>query len=219
MRKVVMVIFTMITLLCVGERFASAHINQEAAKKTSNLGAPELDRALEAELDNALKPVCDLNFISQPAQNPEMISDFESVMAANILATKDVRTYKLARLNFTAYYGPQKNQGDYYHGSYKKDVAINGSGKQTAYGTKPRIGIIATDPRILPRGTQILMADPLTGIEKVYIAEDKGSAIKGRRIDIFAGFGREGLKRARLIQKMKRDIIVKIIKPQPTKEA
>ena len=52
----------------------------------------------------------------------------------------------------------------------------------TSTGTKPIEGrTIAVDPKIIPYGTKVYIPQ----FDKVFIAEDCGSAIKGNRIDIF----------------------------------
>lgn len=54
------------------------------------------------------------------------------------------------------------------------------TGNKTATGTVPKTNhTIATDPRIIPSGTHVL----INGQE--YVAEDTGGAIKGNKIDIF----------------------------------
>ena len=53
----------------------------------------------------------------------------------------------------------------------------------TQSGTKTRTGIVAADPKVLPVGTVLEILDgPHAG---VYTVMDTGSAVKGRRIDIF----------------------------------
>ena len=52
----------------------------------------------------------------------------------------------------------------------------------TSTGTKPIVGkTIAVDPKVIPYGTKVYIPQ----LNKVFIAEDCGSAIKGNRIDIF----------------------------------
>ena len=52
----------------------------------------------------------------------------------------------------------------------------------TATGTKPEVGrTIAVDPRVIPYGTRVYIPQ----LDRVFIAEDCGSAIKGKRIDIY----------------------------------
>lgn len=51
----------------------------------------------------------------------------------------------------------------------------------TSTGTTPKWGIIAVDPSVIPYGTKVYILE----FDKVFIAEDTGSAIKGNRIDIF----------------------------------
>lgn len=52
----------------------------------------------------------------------------------------------------------------------------------TSTGTKPQVGrTIAVDPNVIPYGTKVYIPE----FDKVFIAEDCGSAIKGNRIDIY----------------------------------
>ena len=52
----------------------------------------------------------------------------------------------------------------------------------TSTGTKPTEGrTIAVDPRIIPYGTKVYIPQ----FDRVFIAEDCGSAIKGNRIDVY----------------------------------
>ena len=54
------------------------------------------------------------------------------------------------------------------------------SGANTASGTRPTQGrTIAVDPKVIPLGSKIIING------RTYIAEDTGSAIKGKKIDIF----------------------------------
>ena len=56
-------------------------------------------------------------------------------------------------------------------------------GGTTQSGTKARTGNDAADPKVLPVGTVLQILDgPHSG---VYTVMDTGSAVKGRRIDIF----------------------------------
>ena len=47
---------------------------------------------------------------------------------------------------------------------------------------------IAVDPKIIPLGSEVKVGD------KVYVAEDTGGAIKGKRIDLFVGSHSEAMK-------------------------
>jgi hypothetical protein len=65
-----------------------------------------------------------------------------------------VKVVKRLWVRVTAYYGPQKGQRRYVHGSYRKDIRINGAGKETRAGTVPDIGTAAADWKVLPKGTK-----------------------------------------------------------------
>lgn len=47
---------------------------------------------------------------------------------------------------------------------------------------------IAVDPKIIPLGSRVKIGD------KIYIAEDTGGAIKGKRIDLFVGSHSEAMR-------------------------
>ena len=78
-----------------------------------------------------------------------------------------------------------QSKGDYY-----KEVGTKLDVEATAYtgdtitstGTVPKVGhTIAVDPSVIPYGTRVYIPE----FDKVFVAEDCGSAIKGNRIDIF----------------------------------
>ena len=76
------------------------------------------------------------------------------------------------------------------HASYKKMAGKQMMVGATAYygdpitytGTVPKVGhTIAVDPKVIPLGSRVYIPQ----FNKIFIAEDCGSAIKGNRIDIF----------------------------------
>ncbi|MDY0236384.1 MAG: 3D domain-containing protein [Gudongella sp.] len=88
-----------------------------------------------------------------------------------------------------SYASTGKSPGDKYYGV-------------TASGTTARPGTVAVDPRVIPLGTK-LYVESLDGTSDYgfAIAEDRGSAIKGNRIDLFfssnkaaMNFGRRNVK-------------------------
>ena len=67
----------------------------------------------------------------------------------------------------------------------------------TSTGTTPKWGTIAVDPTVIPYGTKVYIPK----FDRVFTAEDCGSAIKGKRIDIFMNseaecvkFGRQNME-------------------------
>jgi 3D (Asp-Asp-Asp) domain-containing protein len=94
----------------------------------------------------------------------------------------------------TAFYAPQKGQKRYARGSYERDLRLNGSGKKTASGSTPKENhTVSVDPAIISHGTKFrVKAIP----DVIFTAEDKGSDVKGRRIDLYMGKGDDGLKRS-----------------------
>lgn len=103
---------------------------------------------------------------------------------------------KIARSNAiralaTGYYTPVKGQGNYATKSFCGDMKKNG-GRKTSSGKIPQEGMIATDPKIIPIGTEVYIPE----LELYAVAEDTGGDIKGNRIDIYTGIGERGLKEA-----------------------
>lgn len=59
-------------------------------------------------------------------------------------------------------------------------TAYSGGGI-TSTGTTPKWGTISVDPSVIPYGTKVYIPQ----FDKIFIAEDCGSAIKGNKIDIY----------------------------------
>ncbi|OGJ50725.1 hypothetical protein A2307_03690 [Candidatus Peregrinibacteria bacterium RIFOXYB2_FULL_33_20] len=90
----------------------------------------------------------------------------------------------------TSYYSPVPNQDRYVTGSYEGDRRLNGNGTNGASGAQVFAGFIAA-PSSFSFGTKIFI--PGFGTGEV---QDRGGAIKNNRIDLWMGFGDEGLNRA-----------------------
>ncbi len=98
----------------------------------------------------------------------------------------------------THYYGPERGQRKYKHGSYKKEVRNCGTGKETASGTKPQAGkTISVNSDVFPYGSVLRITNLKTGKSFIGIAEDTGQTMQefddGSWIDRFTGHGDEGL--------------------------
>lgn len=104
---------------------------------------------------------------------------------------KTVQRGEVIKVLVTGYYTPKKGQNSYATGSYHGDMKLNG-GKKTFTGKVPKVGMVATDPRLIPSRTQFYVPE----LDLKLVAEDKGGAIKGNRIDIYTGEGDWGLKKA-----------------------
>lgn len=113
----------------------------------------------------------------------------------------------------TAYYSPLPDQIDYITGSYEGDIKLNGHGVHTASGKDVFPGVLA-GPSNYPFGTKIYFEGYGIGV-----IEDRGWAIvkageRGHsydRLDIWMGYGDEGLSRAKTWGK--RTIKAKIVVP------
>lgn len=102
----------------------------------------------------------------------------------------------------SAYYSPLPGQDHYVTGSLEGDIRLNGSGVNGADGTPVYPGMIAA-PKTYPFGFKM----KIPGIGTVAV-HDRGGAIKGNRLDVWMGYGDEGLKRA--LQFGKRSIEVEM---------
>lgn len=135
------------------------------------------------------------------------------------------RVLKKVSVRLTAYYGPRTGQKKYVLGSYRKDVRMNGAGKETRSGTVPDIGTVAADWRIFPPGTKLRILDCDVALgegssrqvsEIIFTVEDTGGAVKNRHVDIFTGFGDHGRKMAEKINDLqKRKFVIEVVECQP----
>ena len=100
----------------------------------------------------------------------------------------DLNVAKTITMNATAYDDTPQSQGKWVG--------------TTAIGVKPRVGIVAVDPRVIPLGTKLYI-ESLDGTKDYgyALAGDTGGAIKGNRIDLFfntrgevRNFGRRQVK-------------------------
>lgn len=95
----------------------------------------------------------------------------------------------------TAYYSPLPDQCCYVKGSYAADMVLNGQGIAGADGTEVYPGMIAAPPSYA-FGTRVV----LPGLGTLTV-RDRGGAIQelpngAHRLDVWVGFGEEGLARA-----------------------
>ncbi len=90
----------------------------------------------------------------------------------------------------TAYYTPEEDQETFATGSYKGDLALNGSGT-TFCGEEAVIGVVAADLKVFPLGTHIFIPGYGTAV-----VGDIGAKIKNNRIDVYMGKGEEALEKA-----------------------
>lgn len=93
----------------------------------------------------------------------------------------------------SAYYSPLPGQNRYATGSYVGDIRLNGGGVTTASGVKvaEAPGAFVAAPSCFEFGT-ILEFEGMGN----YIVLDRGGAIQGARLDLWLGYGDEGLNAA-----------------------
>lgn len=106
--------------------------------------------------------------------------------------------YTVQTFIITAYYSPLLGQEHYVTGSYEGDIRLNGNGTHGADGTPVFPGMIAA-PKSYPFGMKLYI--PGVGMTSIH---DRGGAIvtagnRGYsydRLDIWMGYGDEGLRNA-----------------------
>lgn len=121
-----------------------------------------------------------------------------SPAAAQSLAIVDTQHGGPQEVDFvlTAYYSPLPGQCCYVKGGLVADKILNGNGTHGADGTPVYVGMVAAPPSYT-FGTKVQV--PGLGVLEVH---DRGGAIqvleggKIHRIDVWAGYGEEGLARA-----------------------
>jgi peptidoglycan hydrolase-like protein with peptidoglycan-binding domain/3D (Asp-Asp-Asp) domain-containing protein len=121
-----------------------------------------------------------------------------SPVAAQSLALVDTELAGPQEVDFvlTAYYSPLPGQCCYVKGGLVADKILNGNGTHGADGTPVYVGMVAAPPSY-KFGTKVQV--PGLGVLEVH---DRGGAIqlleggKIHRIDVWAGYGEEGLARA-----------------------
>lgn len=93
----------------------------------------------------------------------------------------------------SAYYSPLPGQERYATGTYTGDIRLNGGGVTTASGVKvaDAPGAFLAAPSCFEFGEIVELA----GMGN-YIILDRGGAIKGKRLDLWLGYGDEGLNAA-----------------------
>lgn len=96
----------------------------------------------------------------------------------------------------TGYYSPLPDQEYYATGSYWGDIKLNGRGK-LAYDETPVYLGMAAGPPSMGIGTKVIIRElEEFDMPAIYTIHDRGSAIKGNRLDIWMGFGVEAMEKA-----------------------
>lgn len=121
-----------------------------------------------------------------------------SVLGLSILPTAFADAPFVKTFTISAYYSPLPCQNRYSTGSYEGDIRLNGRGTNGADGTQVYPGMVAA-PKSYAFGTKL----NIPGIGTVAV-HDRGGAIVTNsgangvydRLDIWMGWGDEGLKRA-----------------------
>ncbi|MBN1883168.1 MAG: hypothetical protein JW885_13455 [Deltaproteobacteria bacterium] len=96
----------------------------------------------------------------------------------------------------TGYYSPLPDQEYYATGSYWGDIKLNGRGI-LAYDETPVYMGMAAGPPSMGIGTKIIIRElEAFDMPAIYTVHDRGSAIKGNRLDIWMGYGVEAMEKA-----------------------
>jgi 3D (Asp-Asp-Asp) domain-containing protein len=68
------------------------------------------------------------------------------------------------------------------------------TGSLTASGTRPTAQTVAADPDVLPIGTRIRLTGLHERYDGIYVVEDTGPKIRGRRVDLYIPDCREAVR-------------------------
>jgi 3D (Asp-Asp-Asp) domain-containing protein len=68
------------------------------------------------------------------------------------------------------------------------------TGTITASGTRPTAQTVAADPKVLPIGSRIRLSGLHQQYDGLYVVEDTGPKIRGRRLDLYIGDCREAVR-------------------------
>ncbi|MBN1572293.1 MAG: 3D domain-containing protein [Deltaproteobacteria bacterium] len=99
-------------------------------------------------------------------------------------------------IRVTGYYSPLPDQERYATGSYNGDIRLNGRGVAGADSTPVYLGMAAGPPS-MGYGTKLIIRDLAKyDMPDIYTVHDRGSAIKGNRVDIWMGAGEEAMEKA-----------------------
>ncbi|MDX9971007.1 MAG: peptidoglycan-binding protein [Candidatus Gracilibacteria bacterium] len=127
------------------------------------------------------------------------------IVGQNVVFAEYTKTFRIS-----AYYSPLPCQEKYATGTYEGDIRLNGRGTNGADGTQVYPGMIAA-PKTFAFGTKLYIPGFGTGT-----VHDRGGAIVSSngtdgsfdRLDIWMGFGDEGLRRALNFGKRNLDVTV-----------
>lgn len=137
--------------------------------------------------------------IAQTAETQDQPLETPAVEMPALETSAEVQVYPHEKtFIITAYYSPIEGQNRYIRGSLAADKKLNGNGTHGADGTPVYPGMIAA-PKNISFGTKML----IPGIGTVAV-HDRGGAIvpagqRGHqydRLDVWMGYGDEGLNRA-----------------------
>ena len=126
--------------------------------------------------------------IRKPAEQEEMIEEYEDIIRFRIddVPDKELEAY-IEELEPEIVQKPElESLGTFFITAYCpcKEVCSGKWGTQTASGAIATEGrTVAVDPDVIPYGTVLIIT--INGQEHEYVAEDCGSAIIGKEIDIY----------------------------------
>ncbi|HEX8772130.1 MAG TPA: 3D domain-containing protein [Pyrinomonadaceae bacterium] len=163
------------------ETSASQQPTSIQQEKRENNETASAERVPEADARQALEPAA-TNIVAAAGSAPAATNDKAVALSEN------VKTEASALVPAVAVAPPQAYVATAY--------SLPG---RTASGMRVAKGVIAADPRVLPLGTRVrLEAGPYSG---EYVVADTGSAVRGRKIDVWVPsnnearrFGRRNIK-------------------------
>jgi len=132
--------------------------------------------------------------LSAAVDMDDELSDSMTEEAIDTL-TSSGRVYE-RNILVTGYYSPLPDQEYYATGSYWGDINLNGR-VILAYDETPVYLGMAAGPPSMGIGTKVIIRELEDfDMPAIYTVHDRGSAIKGNRLDIWMGYGVEAMEKA-----------------------
>ena len=144
---------------------------EEKQKITDRLA--DLNAILKTEKEEALSNVEKMRKENKSLKNT--LQELEGEIEGLKKEIEHLENIKVFSMEATAYTDDYESQGKWVG--------------QTATGRKPRVGIVAVDPKVIPLGTRLYVEGYGPAI-----AGDTGGAIEGHRIDLFMASRGEALR-------------------------
>ena len=177
--------------------FSIGQSNADLENSLTDEALLQVDLNLKLEAKQAVWAIQEADLRRTEAEGVELrelLEESENKVESllNPTATPTANAEGLGTWRITTYYTPTKDQSKYFYGTYDKDFEINCSGDcfVTANGYRlsdKDIGNVVACPSNFTFDTKLWIED----VGEV-TCKDRGGAIKGQRLDLWVGSGKNG---------------------------